>query len=291
MKYISFFAVIIVVSVAGCVGEKPLSEIEATDEEAIYNVMFIDNYRLTTLDLISSDVPDTLEFIANPDPENPLYWHIVEGIDEDFQVDISNDLVDSPVGLIYSASVSYDKTYSGTFEILRYNEDTDTSNIERYSKEFVLKGTRDAECQQWGLSNQVRRGWLLTSIGDARFFTPEGGYHFLDDFYYNSSTDSMLDFTYGTYSLEDLVHFEPGEEVTVHYQLTDNNDLLLMYVPVNDFGYQMAVPQPDSPEGFKVVFNMPGKKIYGQLRFLIINAGAFYDDYRASGYSYNYSTR
>jgi len=289
MKHISFSAIIIAFFMMGCVGEKPLSEIEATDEEAIYNVMFIDNYRLTTLDLISSDVPDTLEFIADPDPENPLYWHVIEETDEDFVVDISNDPVDSPVGPVYSASVNYVKTYNGTFEVVRYNEDTD--EIERYSKDFVLKGTRNAECQQWGLSNQVRRGWLLTSISDVRFFTPQGDYHFLDDFHYNTSTDSLLYFTYGTYSPDELVHFELEESVIVHYQLIENSDLLLMYVPINDFGYQLVIPQPDSQGGFEVIFNMPSRKIYGQLRFLVLNAGAFYDDYRASGYSYNYSTR
>ena len=286
MRYVIFFTVIIAIFATGCVGDKPLSEIEATDEEAIYNVIQIDNYRLSTLDLITSD---TVEFIINQDTLSTLCWHSVEETDEDFSIDISDHKVDSPVGPVYSASVEYSKTFVGTFETLRYNAEIDS--MERFPKEFVLTGTRSAVCQQWGISNQVRRGWILISISDARFSTPGGGYHFLDSLCYVSSTDSMGVFSYGIRNLEDLVHFETGEEVTIHYRLIDDEDFLFVFVPVNDYAYQLAVPQPDSSGGFKVVFDMPARRIYGQLRFLVINAKAILSDYRASGYSYNYSTR
>jgi hypothetical protein len=286
MKHIVFFTVIIAISMTGCVGEKPLSEIEATDEEAIYNVIRIDNYRLSTLDLIASD---TVEFIIDQDTASTFCWHVIEESNEDLSVSISDYKVDSPVGPVYSASVDYSRTFSGTFETLRYNAETDS--MERFSKEFVLSGSRSAVCQQWGISNQVRRGWLLISISDARFSTPAGSYHFLDSLYYSLSTDSIGTFSYGIHNPDDLIHFELDEEVTIHHRLIDDVDLLLMFVPVNNYAYQLAVPQPDSSGGFEVVFDMPGRRIYGQLRFLVINAKAIFNDYRASGYSYNYSTR
>ncbi len=98
-----------------CVGDKPLSQYEATNEEAIFNVVMIDNGRLSELVILPTSIPDTLEFIANPDPDQPLYWHVVDSTTDVFRVLFSDQPVQSPIGLVNQANVNMIKTRHGVF--------------------------------------------------------------------------------------------------------------------------------------------------------------------------------
>jgi len=277
-----------ILSILFCSCDKPLSPMEATDNEAIYNVVLIDYYRVGDLEIIPSDIPDTTEYIENPDPVNPIYWHKIEQTEEDLDIIISDQPVETEVGSFYQAEVTYTKTWSGNFNIIRYNNNADS--LERFSKEFVLTGIREAVCLKMGLTNH-RRGWCLTSIGDAEFtsLTPEP--RFLDYLYYfsGSSSDSVFDF--GSRSLNDLIVFNTGEEVTIRFDLISDLDELIMHVPVDNYNYQSAEFQPEPSGGYKTIFNMPSVSLYGQLKFLVINAGDVSEDYLARGFSYNYKTQ
>jgi len=289
MKFTLSIPLIAVALLSACIGDKPLSPYEATDEEAIFNVVMIDNGRLSELVILPASMPDTLAFIANPDSGQPLYWHVVDSTIDDFRVLFSDQPVQSPVGLVNQANVNITKTWQGTFNILNYNYEADS--LERYSKEFKLTGTRSAVCQQWGQTSQ-RRGWLLTAIGHARFVSPGSGYPFLSNLTYDSDSNDDTIFHTGTMDLEDIIRFDAGEEVTLNFSLEDDSDPALIYVPVNNYGYELAVPTPDGSGGYRVIFVMPSiSRIYGQFRFLVINAGNFSGNYAASGYSFNYRVR
>jgi hypothetical protein len=269
-----------------CTGDKPLSQLEATDEEAIYNVVMVDYGRLAHLEILPTTLPDTLEFMANPDSLHPLGWHNVTDINESFDVNISDQLVQSPYGLVYQGVANYTKTWTGTFEILRYNGEADS--LERYTKDFTLRGTRTAICQKWGITSQ-RRGWHLTSIGDARYESPGHSYPFLDHLYFHADSNPESVFVFGIRATEDLIEFESGEELTIRFEYHDPHDLLLLFIPANNYGYQLAEPQPRAGGGFEVVFSLPQvTRIYGQIRILVVNAGQYESDYKAIGFSYNY---
>lgn len=210
MKLAVSISLIAVALLLACVGDKPLSPNEATDEEAIFNVLMIDNGRISELAILPASIPDTLAFIANPDSEQPLYWHVVDSTLDDFRVLFSDQPVQSPVGLVNQANVNMTKTWQGTFNILRYNDEADS--LERYSKEFTLTGTRSAVCQQWGQTSQ-RRGWLLTAIGHARFVSPGSGYTFLNNLAYDSDSNDESIFHTGTMALEDIIRFDAEEEL------------------------------------------------------------------------------
>lgn len=276
----------LIAAMLACTGDKPLSRYEATDEEAIYNVVMIDYSRLAQLEILPGGPPDTLEFIANPDSLHPLGWHIVTDVDETFDVTISDQPVQSPYGLAYQGVANYTKIWTGTFEIMRYNAGADS--LERYSKEFTLRGTRTAICLKLGITSQ-RRGWHLTSIGDARYESPGRSYPFLDNLHYQAGSGPEEIFAYGIRATEDLIDFEPGEQFTIRFELHDPHDLLLLYIPANNTDYQLAEPQPRAGGGYEVVFNLPQvTRIYGQFRFLVVNAGQSEADYAAIGFSYNY---
>lgn len=277
----------VIAALFNCVGDKPVSSFEATDEEAIFNVMLIDNNRISSLEILPTDEPDTLGFMESPDTLHPLYWHNVVETEEDFEVIILDHLVETDIGMVYQANVTYMQTWTGTFETLKYNIAADS--LERYSKEFTLEGTREAVCQQWGLSNNQRRGWILISIGDAQFISSGADYHFLSELYFDSHPDYDSVFSFNIQPPGDFIEFNPGEELTIRFDFNDDSDLLLMFLPADDSDYQLAEPVSHPDSGYQVVFNMPSQSdLYGQLKFLVVNAGLIDDDYKAFGYSFNY---
>jgi len=277
-----------ILSILFCSCDEPLSQTEATDNEAIYNVVLIDNYRVADLDIIPPDIPDTTEYLENPDTVNPIYWNKIEQTEEDLDIIISDQPVETEVGSFYQAEVTYTKTWSGNFNIIRYNNNADS--LERFSKEFSLTGIREAICLKMGSTSQ-RRGWVLTSIGDAEFISSTEEPRFLDYLYYFSGSSSDSVFNFGSRSLNDLISFNLGEEVTIRFDLISDLDKLIMHVPVDNYNYQLAEFQPDPSGGYKAIFNMPSVRLYGQLIFLVINAGDVSEDYLARGFSYNYKTQ
>ena len=289
MKYLNALLLFCLIFIAACSGKKPLSIIEATNQEAIYNVLFQDNFRLVSFDFFDTVVPDTQTYLNNPDPDKPCLWHEVQYFDDDLIITILDQPVQSPVGLVYESHITYTVTDTGRFRMLRYNAAADS--FERYSTKFNIRVARSATCQQWGRSNQLRRGWLLTSISDARVTTPGQNYHFLNDFGYSSLTHNDTTCVYDTYDPVVLVSFLQNEQVTVHYQIQDSLDKVFIYIPKNDYGYQLADPQQDSLGNWQTIITMPSRKIYGQLFFLVVNVGRFDQVYKASGYSYNYRIR
>jgi hypothetical protein len=288
MRHLIFLLLALSLLTLACNTKNPVSPIEATNEEAIYNVLFNDYPRLTSLELLTSAIPDTQAFLATPDSSRTLYWHEIETTHDTLVISISDEPVASPVGLVYQAGINYSIRYNGQFHSMRYNSIADS--IERFSKPFILNGSRIATCQQWGLPDHVRRGWLLTSISDARFYS--GDYHYLNGLQY-STTNHPADtgFIYGSSDPYLIRSANAGDEMDVHFGLIDSTDLLLMYIPQSDYGYQLAVPQPDSASDYGVAFDLPSHKIFSQIRFLVINAGAIGGTYKASGYSYNYRTK
>jgi hypothetical protein len=288
MKYLAGFGLNCLLLLAGCSGKNPVSPIEATNQEAIYNVLFQDNYRIVAFDFLDLAMPDTQAFIDNPDPNKPCIWHDVQFTDEDLIVTILDQPVPSPVGLVYEGHVTYTVNDTGKIRILMYNAAADS--IERDSVKFDIRANRSATCQQWGQVNKVRRGWLLTSISDARI-TAGQSYHFLSNFTYSSASHRDTTFVYGNHEPGELVSFSQSEQVTFQYQLPDSLDRVFAYIPDNDYGYGLAEPVRDSLGIWRASFTMPSRKINGQLFFFVVNVGQFDQVYRASGFSYNYRIR
>jgi hypothetical protein len=288
MKYLNWLCLGCLVLLVGCSGKNPVSPVEATNQEAIYNVMFEDNYRIVAFEFLNMAIPDTLAFIANPDPDHPCIWHDVQYTDENLIITVLDQPVQSPVGLVYEGHVTYSVNDTGKFRILMYNAAADS--IERDSVKFNITMSRSATCQQWGQPNKVRRGWLLTSISDARI-TGGQTYHFLTGLTYTSNSHHDTTFVYGNYEPGELLGFSPSEEVSFEYQLADSLDKVFVYIPDNDYGYRLADPEIDSLGVRRASFTMPSRKINGQLFFFVANVGHFDQAYRASGYSYNYRIR
>jgi hypothetical protein len=288
MKYLAGFGLSCLILLVGCSGKNPISPIEATNEEAIYNVMFQDNYRIVAFDFLNMAIPDTQAFIDNPDPNKPCIWHDVQFSAENLIVTVLDQPVQSPVGLVYEGHVTYSVNDTGKIRILMYNAATDS--IERDSVKFNITMARSATCQQWGQPNKVRRGWLLTSISDARV-SSGSSYHFLSNFTYSSASHRDTTFVYGNHEPAELVSFLPSEQVAVSYQVPDSLDRVFVYIPDNEYGYRLAEPQQDSLGIWQTAFTMPSMKINGQLFFLVVNVGHFDQAYKAFGYSYNYRIR
>ncbi len=284
MKRLLIF--IIPAFIIACGGENPVSDYETSDEEAIYNVVILDNVRLSEIVAFPDSVPDTLAFIANPDPDQPIHWHVVDSTVERMPINYSYDQP-SPVGLVDQANANYSKKWYGFFNTITYNSDADS--IERYTKEFEITGSRTAICQRWGNTNQ-RRGWLLTAISAATI-SAGGGLTFLQDLHFDSPSNDDSTFSRLIVSVEDLLRFDTEEQVTLNYELVSQTDLPYIFVPEDNFGYRLAEPVQVG-DGFEIDVIMPDReRIYGQFRFYVINAGDFEDDYRGSGYAYNYWMR
>lgn len=288
MKYISIILLMPVILIFACSGKNPTSPVEATDQEAIYNVLFQDNYRIVAFDFLNLAIPDTAAFLANPDPEHPCIWHDIQFTSENLPIVILDEPVQSPVGLVREAHVTYTVVDTGKFRILMYNAVADS--IERDSARFSYNISRAATCQQWGRSNAIRRGWLLTQISDLRI-TSGQDYVFLSNLKFSSLTHHDTSFAYGNHSPDELLSFIPSEEVTFHYQKANVLDRVFIYLPDNNYGYRLAEPQQDSLGIWRAGVTMPSVKIYGQMFFLVVNVGNFDQAYSGIGYSYNYRIR
>lgn len=288
MKYVFGFLWIFGAVVLSCSGKNPVSPIEATNEEAIYNVLFQDNYRIVAFDFLNIAIPDTEAFLANPDADHPCIWHDVQYTNENLIITVLDDPVQSPVGLVMEGHVTYTLTDTGKFRIILYNAAADS--IERDSIKFSITMTRSATCQQWGRVNSIRRGWLLTSISDARV---AGGQNcpFLSGLGYSSLTHRDTSFAYGNHAPAELLSFSPSEAVSIHYQTPDSLDKVFIYIPSSNYGYRLAEPQMDSLGIWRATFTMPSVNLYGQLFFYVVNVGNFNQAYKALGYSYNYRIR
>lgn len=273
--------------ILACTGDTPYSPYEATDEEAIYNVVLGDNLRAADLVIVPTEAPDTLAFIANPDSANPVYWHVVDSTEEDFQITFAGQ-VQSPVGMVEQANVVFTRNWFGSFKQLGYNPQADS--LERRSADFQISGLRSAICQRWGTTRQ-RRGWLLISISDARY-SAGGSQNFLSRLVFHSESNDDSLFHHGLVTIDDMLRFDAGEEVTFNLELGNDSDLLYMYVPVNNYSYELAQLTPTQPGVYSVDVTMPSTRfMYGQLRFLVVNLGSYPNEYRDLGYSFNYRIR
>ncbi len=287
MKWLYLILAGITLLTAACGDDNPTSSVEGTDYEAITNVIILDNYRLSEITAFPETVPDTASFIANPITDQPLYWHVVDSTIERISTNYSPEQVQSPVGLVDQANVGYTIKWYGVFHALAYNQSADS--IERYDKEFMITGSRSAIVQRWGRSN-LRRGWLLTSISGATIGSG-GGQPFLQDLKFESSSNDDSTFSYTISDLDELVQFNAGEGIALSYEMPSEDDLAYIYIPVENYSYELAEPTI-SGDGYRITLNMPtASRIYGQLKFYVVNAGDFEDDYRASGFSYSYKTR
>lgn len=289
MKKLIMFAMMGLALLLACTGDTPFSEFEATDEEAIFNVVMLDNARLSNLSILPDEIPDTLAFIANPDSAQPLYWHVIDTTTDEFRVTLSDHQVESPIGPVDQGNVIYTKTWLGAFESFRYNAAADS--LERYTAEFQMVGTRAAACQRWGVATSQRRGWLLAAMGDARF-SAGGSQIFLDKLVFHSESNDDSLFHYGLKNTADIVRFDAGEEAVFDLELSNPANLLYMFIPVGNFGYELAPLVEFQPGEYEVTVTMPSiSYVYGQLKFLVVNLGNYPDEYKALGYSYNYRIR
>ncbi|MCD6163355.1 MAG: hypothetical protein J7K40_13225 [candidate division Zixibacteria bacterium] len=270
--------------------DKPISQQEATDQEAIFNVVVIDNYRLSSLEIFHSNttIPDTMAYIEEPDTLNPIFWHDIVDTEEEFDVNINPEPVETEYGSFYQASVDYSKTRTGIFNLMRYNNETDS--LERFSLEFSLQGEREAVCQQWGSVGGSRRGWRLIEISDAEFSSSGSGSFNLDSLYYHADSNGDSVFSVRSRELDSIPDFDIGEQVKLNFDYEPETNLLLIYIPNNDYFYRLANIHDAVGGGYEVTFNMPSKELYGQLKFLTINLDEITERYKARGYSYNYHT-
>ena len=287
MRWFNVLFIIPMLIIASCNSKNPVSNYEATDEEAIYNVVLIDNIRLSEIVAFPETVPDTASFIANPVDGQPLFWHDLDTLSESFNVSISAQPVSSPIGDVYEATVVYTIIWYGTFETLNYNSSADS--LERYSRSFQVTGKRTARCQRWGQTS-LRRGWRLTEIGGATINAGTGQGFLQDLVYHCDSNDDSL-FNGAIVETADIPRFDTDEEVTLTFDIGSDNDLAYIFIPDGNLGYTLATPEPVG-DSYKVTMTMPSiDDIYGQFRFYVVNAGQFTGSYKARGYSYGYRMR
>lgn len=268
--------------------DKPTSQQEATDNEAIYNVILVDNYRLGSLEIFHSNttIPDTIAFIEEPDTLNPIFWHDISETEEEFDVVINPEKVETEFGNFYQASVDYSKTWEGIFNLMRYNIDADS--LERFSLVFSMQGEREAVCQQWGSAGSSRRGWKLIEMSGAEFRSSGSGSFSLSSLYYHADSRDDSVFSILSRELDEIPDFDISEQVRLSFNYETQNNLLLIYIPYNDYYYRAANIDTDDTGGYEVIFNMPSRQLYGQLKFLTINLDEITERYKARGYGYNY---
>ena len=255
-RYIGVLALLSAVMSFSCGDTGVTKPKDATNEDAIYNIIRYDAPSLFNLDLLDFSVPDTLPF-ATGTIVPTVYWYDPDRDSLFIDIQIRYPQSGDPIGTIPVANVSVSKHFFGSFEIIGVDTAGGGSEPVRMSKEFAIMGLIDAYFEKYGFDSDSRRGWLLTQISDAVFVGnvsgPQGN---IGSITVSSPSypDHVVDTTIKGFS--GILTFAPGESLTISIQTVNVGDFVTLRY--RSGGALVSVPVPADENGDHIAgFRLP----------------------------------
>jgi len=192
------------------------SKEDATDFDAIYNIIRYDKPDEFNVDLIDFSIPDTLVPLLS-DIIIDRYWYVVDSTQYAVSINIENPDQNDSLGAVPTADVIIDKRFLGNFEIIGRDTTGGQNTPVRDSTRFGIQAIMTAQFERFGFYYNYRRGWLLSKISNVSYFnigTRAGEIRtYIDSPSYNHVRLEDVQTP-----LSDVVEFSPGDSVTVTIQ-------------------------------------------------------------------------
>jgi hypothetical protein len=224
ISYCLLSASIVFLANCGNTGVDPV--VDATDEDAIYNIIRYDNPRTFNIDFLNMPVPDTSDLLAGT-PYQPLhFWRTVTWDSLFIGIGRPDTTLEDSSRIIVVRTVDVKQMFRGNLEIIALDT-AGGSQIVRLSKHYSAEGNIPATFKKYGFDYNTRRGWLLTSIGNTIYGNQLGQVRIWPA----DHPDSVISVGTREYSLSQFPVFTTGESLIVSVTVPDSNDKVSIKYP------------------------------------------------------------
>ncbi len=248
---------------------------DATDEDAIYNIIRYDSPSAFSLDLLDLSVPDTNQGLLTA--FEPIHWWHTIGHDSlDIDIRIFEPQPGDTSGAVPYANVRVVKYFWGTLEVIALDTTGGSPQRVRFSKSFGMLGVINSVFEKVGFDYNTRRGWRFMQISDAVFTSLSQTVPPPPPTVEIQTADSLIRVNPGIKLLRYIPQFTPGESVNVSIYPIDTSSVVSVRYP-SGTGYMTQVP-PRGPGGvFRTGFTFPRYEEFGHFLVDIINPAAITD--------------
>ncbi len=248
---------------------------DATDEDAIYNIIRYDSPSAFSLDLLDLSVPDTNQGLLTAF-EPIRWWHTIGHDSLDIDIRIFEPQPGDTSGAVPYANVRVVKYFWGTLEVIALDTAGGSPQRVRFSKSFGMLGVINSVFEKVGFDYNTRRGWRFMQISDAVFTSLSQTVPPPPPTVEIQMADSLIRVNPGIKLLRYIPQFTPGESVNVSIYPIDTSSVVSVRYP-SGTGYMTQVP-PRGPGGvFRIGFTFPRYEEFGHFLVDIINPAAITD--------------
>jgi hypothetical protein len=237
---------------------------EATDADAIMNIITYDRPSMFNFDLLDFSIPDTS--VRLDGPYVPVhFWRTREkdSLATDIQINLPEP--GDTLGSVPWALVSLTKFFYGTLHIIATDTSDGGSQPVRLAKSFTIKGSMSAVFEKVGFDYNTRKGWILSQISDIRY---EGQGLQLQSVTYQSTSrpDTTFGAPRGLTPLGSIPEFSSAESLTVRLVTSIPDPYAFVRIPTID-GFLTLTAIAEGPNVWISGFRVPAQM--GFYRFAI----------------------
>ena len=210
-NYFALIWVVILILSSGC-GKKGVDPVEdATDVDAVANIVLFDYGHLFLPDSLATPIPDTLPLELASPYKLEKFWRTVELDSLILMIGEQDTIIEDSVRIVPIRGVTVARHMRGKLEIMATDTSDGESRTVRMSKPYFTSGSVNGTVKKYGFDYNTRRGWLLTDIGNARYSYGDRVVHICS----SSHPEDTITPGLGTYPFSLFPVFSNGESLTV----------------------------------------------------------------------------
>jgi hypothetical protein len=193
----------------GKTGVDPVED--ATDIDAIINIIRYDKAALFSIDLLDTPVPDTSGLLSGQPYQLVDYWRTVNWDSLFIIIGRQDTIIEDSSRIVPYREIEVRRFFKGNFEIIALDTADGNSQRIRLSKSYSTEGTVGGVVKLYGFPYNTRRGWILTEIGNAFY----GDHDFYLKLWSSSHPADTIIPGLNTYPFSVFPEFTDGESLTV----------------------------------------------------------------------------
>jgi hypothetical protein len=258
--YYCLIGIIILILSSGC-GKTGVDPVEdATDIDAIINIIHYDRADLFTADKLDLPIPDTNALLGAAPYQLLTYWRTVEHDSLFINIGDQDTVLEDSVRLVPFRLVQTEQYFSGRIEIIALDTTDGGSRRVRLSKAYSASAIIPGMVKKYGFDYNSRRGWILTQIGNAIYGTQVGQVKILTA----SHPADTITVGLRAYPFSEFPEFADGESLTVLLNPTESLGAAAIKCHTSDGFLWRPMQKTDSGTfvgGFRLYNNIYDKHI------------------------------
>ena len=233
--FIALMAALVSLISCGTSGVDPIAD--ATDEDAIYNIIRFDNPHAFNIDRLGTPVPDTSMILAGS-PYQPLYfWRTVSWDSLFIDINPPDTIIEDSSRIVVTRSVDVKQMFRGKLEIIALDTAGGDHRV-HLSKNYASEGIIRATFKKYGFDYNTRRGWLLTDIGNTIYGAQLGQVRIWPA----DHPGEVITVGTRVYPLNQFPTFTTGDSLIVSVTVPDSGDAVsIKYPSAAGFSWQRLV--------------------------------------------------